>query len=64
MPSFFDIAVHRDQYLLKEGDVADRVYIIVKGDFKVTKRSNVKVRRQENAADIIGDPQRAVMLNN
>ena len=56
--------MHREQYLLKEGDIADKVYIIVQGDFKVTKRTNIKIRKQENAADIIGDPLRAAMMNN
>lgn len=33
---------HRGEYLYKEGDKADRVYIVKQGEFKVTKRVTVQ----------------------
>ena len=32
---------HRFEYLFKEGDKADKVYIIKQGEFKITKRVTV-----------------------
>lgn len=39
MPKFQDVSVTKDNILFKEGDIADKVYIITDGDFIVTKRT-------------------------
>ena len=38
MPNFFDLEVCRGQYVIKEGDPADKVFIIKDGEFQVTKK--------------------------
>jgi len=38
MPNFFNIDVTRDQIIYKEGDLADRIYIIKEGEFAVSKK--------------------------
>mgnify|MGYP003893348641 CR=1 FL=1 len=40
--------VSRDHVLFKEGDLADKVFIIKKGDFIVTKRLIQKSKQTEN----------------
>ena len=41
---------NRFEYLYKEGDKADKVYIIKKGEFKITKR--VTVQQSEDALQL------------
>ncbi len=38
MPNFFDMEVTRDQIIVREGDPADRIYIIKEGEFGVCKK--------------------------
>lgn len=38
MPNFFDVEVNKGQFIIKEGDPADRVYIVKAGEFQVTKK--------------------------
>jgi hypothetical protein len=33
MPNFFDIEVCRGQFVIKEGDPADKIFIIKDGEF-------------------------------
>jgi len=56
--------VTRDHILFKEGDMADKVYLIKSGEFIITKKMIHKTKTKENIADILEDPQRACKLNN
>ena len=54
----------RDCVLFREGDIAEKVYIVKEGKFIVTKRIIHKSKQTENLQDILDDPQRACKLNN
>jgi CRP-like cAMP-binding protein len=57
MPNFFDIEVTRNQYIIKEGDPADRIFIIKDGEFQVTKKLIHKEKEEEhNIQDILDNP--------
>ena len=65
MPNFVDETVNKGAYMFKEGEIADKFYVITDGDFLVTKRTvqeNTKV--EENVRDIIADPKRHRVVNN
>lgn len=65
MPNFFDIEVTRGQHVIKEGEPADKIFIIKDGEFQVTKKLIHKKKEQEsNIQDILDDPQRACKLKN
>lgn len=64
MPNFFELSCTKDYIVFKEGDVADRVYIIKEGEFMVTKRLIHKFKEEDNIQDILEDPQRACKLQN
>ena len=64
MPNFFELNCTKDFIVLKEGDIADRVYIIKEGEFMVTKRLIHKFKEEDNIQDILEDPQRACKLQN
>lgn len=51
--------VNKDHVLFKEGDKADRIYIIKSGEFLVTKKKESDKKKTENIQDILDDPQRA-----
>ena len=48
MPNFFELNCTRDFIVFKEGDAADRVYIIKEGEFMVTKRLIHKFKEEDN----------------
>lgn len=54
----------KDSYLFKEGEPADRVFIVKEGEFIVTKRLISKNKQRENIQDILDNPQRACKLQN
>lgn len=58
------LEVNKDHVLFKEGDVADKVYIIKSGEFVVTKKLPQAKKKTENIQEILEDPQRACKLNN
>jgi len=65
MPNFYDINVSRGQLIIKEGEPADRIYIVKEGEFHVTKKLIHKSDEPENnIQDILDDPQRACKLKN
>jgi CRP-like cAMP-binding protein len=45
---FSDIEVTRDQIIFKEGDPADKIYIIKDGEFAVSKKLIHKEKEQDN----------------
>jgi|TARA_B110001450_G_scaffold248394_1_gene264527 CRP-like cAMP-binding protein len=57
MPNFFDIEMCRGQFVIKEGEPADKIYIIKDGEFRVTKKLIHKKKEPEsNIQDILDDP--------
>lgn len=65
MPNFFDIDVNKGQLIIKEGDPADKIFIIKDGEFQVTKKLIHKQNEPESSVqDILDDPKRACKLNN
>lgn len=40
----------RNEFVYKQGDAADNVYIVAKGEFLVTRREQIRIpaRKQEN----------------
>ena len=57
MPNFYDIEVCRGQFVIKEGDPADKIFIIKDGEFQVTKKLVHKKKEPEsNIQDILDDP--------
>ena len=65
MPNFYDINVTKDQIIFKEGQPADRIYIIREGEFVVCKKLIQKEKEQDsNILDILDNPLKACKLNN
>ena len=65
MPNFYDIDVCRNQFIIKEGDPADKIYIIKEGEFQVTKKLLQREKEEDlNIQDILDNPQKATKLNN
>lgn len=65
MPNFFDVQVTKGSFIFKEGDVAEKFYVITSGDFLVTKRSIHAGKEDcDNVKEIIADPRRHRVLNN
>lgn len=65
MPHFFDVDVLKHQVIMKEGDPADKVYIIKEGEFAVSKKLVQRDKVVEkNIQDILDNPQRACKLKN
>jgi|APSaa5957512535_1039671.scaffolds.fasta_scaffold154560_1 CRP-like cAMP-binding protein len=57
MPNFFDIDVTRDQVIFKEGEAADKIYIIKEGEFGLCKKLIHKEKEQDNnIQDILDNP--------
>jgi len=54
----------KDSFLYREGDVAEKVFIIKEGEFIVTKKLIVKNKQTENIQEILDNPQRACKLQN
>lgn len=52
----------KDHFLYKEGDTADKVYIIQSGEFVITKKQIQKNKQTENLSEILDNPQRALVL--
>ena len=48
MPNFFDIEMCRGQFVIKEGEPADRIYIVKDGEFHVTKKLIHKKKEPES----------------
>ena len=46
--NFKPLKVNKDCYLYKEGDPAERVYIVKEGEFVVTKKQIKKNKQEEN----------------
>ena len=57
MPNFQDIRVSRGQYITKEGQPADKIYIIKDGEFQVTKSTAKKqIKKVVDVREILEDP--------
>lgn len=56
--------VTRDCYLFREGDPADKVFIVKEGEFIKTKKLFSSGKQSENIEAILENPQRACKLNN
>jgi CRP-like cAMP-binding protein len=52
----------KDHYLFKEGEIADKVFIIKNGEFIITKKQISKNKQTENVTEILENPQRACVL--
>ena len=65
MPNFVDVEVYKGQYITKEGDEANRIYIIKDGEFQVTKKRIHKNNDHDGQIqEILDDPQKASRMNN
>ena len=64
MPKFNDIAVTRDHILFREGEIADKIYIITSGNFVVSKKTQSSQHDNENVHNIIDDPSRHRVMSN
>ena len=65
MPFFIDINMNKGQYVIKENEPAERVYIIKDGEFQVTKSLVKKhVEDEKEVHDIYDDPHRFHKLSN
>ena len=53
MPNFSSMECHKDFIVCKEGEEANKVFIIVSGEFQVSKKSVNQIKKRENLKDIV-----------
>ena len=62
-PSLIKKTIQKDAYLYREGDVAKIVYIVIKGEFEITKTIAYRNQVENKIEDIFKDPLRAIRKN-
>lgn len=59
-----ELKVTKDCVIYKEGDLADKVYIVKEGEFVVSKKIIVMNKQNEDIDEIKKNPKRASMVQN
>ena len=63
MPCFYTQECNRDYCVFKEGDLADKVFIIIKGEFICTKLAVIQSHNRDNNSDSLRTGKMSAMSN-